>query len=86
MLAWIFERCAGSGAALDTPIGRLPAPGAIDTTGLDIDAAAIDELLSVDTDAWRNEVPLIEQHFAIFGDRLPAELRAQLTALSERLS
>ncbi len=85
VLAWIFDRCAGDGAAVDTAIGRLPAKGAINTDGLGLGADAMDELLSVDTAAWRSEVPLIEQHFAIFGDRLPAELRAQLTALTERL-
>ena len=76
VLAWIFDRCAGTGAAVDTAIGRLPAPGAIDTDGLALADGAMDELQAVDTEAWRNEVPLIEQHFAIFGDRLPAELRA----------
>jgi phosphoenolpyruvate carboxykinase (GTP) len=85
VLAWVFERCAGVGAARDTTIGRLPAPGALDTAGLDLAAGAVDELLGVDDAAWREELPLIEQHFALFGDRLPAELRAQLTALSERL-
>jgi phosphoenolpyruvate carboxykinase (GTP) len=86
VLAWIFDRCAGGGAAVDTAIGRLPATGALDASGLDLPQGAMGELLSVDNASWRNEVPLIEQHFAIFGDRLPAELRAQLTALSERLA
>jgi phosphoenolpyruvate carboxykinase (GTP) len=86
VLAWVFDRCGGSGAAVDTAIGRLPAPGAIDTAGLSLSDGAMDELRAVDTESWRNEVPLIEQHFAKFADRLPAELRAQLTALSERLA
>jgi phosphoenolpyruvate carboxykinase (GTP) len=86
VLAWIFDRCAGGGAAVDTAIGRLPASDALDTSGLDLSGSAMDELLAVDNAKWRDEVPLIEQHFAIFGDRLPAELRAQLTALSERLA
>jgi phosphoenolpyruvate carboxykinase (GTP) len=43
-------------------------------------------MLSVDEDAWRSEVPLIEDHYAIFGDRLPHELRDELEELQKRLS
>ena len=46
---------------------------------------AIEELLSVDADAWRAELPLIAEHYAIFGDRLPASLREELAALEQRL-
>ncbi|HEY5011280.1 MAG TPA: phosphoenolpyruvate carboxykinase domain-containing protein, partial [Acidimicrobiia bacterium] len=67
-------------------IGRLPAPGAIHTDGVDVTTSALDELLSVDVDAWRAEVPLIEEHYAQFGDRLPAQLQEQLVQLEKRLS
>ena len=36
MLKWVFERVDGHGEAVDTPIGRLPTHGALDTDGLDI--------------------------------------------------
>jgi phosphoenolpyruvate carboxykinase (GTP) len=42
-------------------------------------------LLRVDIEAWRAELPDIEQHFARFGERLPARLRDQLSGLRERL-
>ena len=32
VLAWVFERVNGTGQAVDTPIGWLPAPGAIDVS------------------------------------------------------
>ena len=48
VLKWVVERVAGAGDAVDTPIGRVPAAGAIDTTGLDIGDAVMDALLSVD--------------------------------------
>ncbi len=86
VLAWVAERVAGRADARDTPIGRLPAAGAIPTEGLDIAPGALDELLSVDVDAWRGEVPLIEAHYAQFGDRLPAALHEQLEQLDKRLS
>jgi phosphoenolpyruvate carboxykinase (GTP) len=85
VLAWIFERCLDATEAVDTPIGRLPTPDALPTEGLDVPDTAIEELLAVDADAWRAELPLIAEHYAIFGDRLPAELQEQLTALRQRL-
>jgi phosphoenolpyruvate carboxykinase (GTP) len=85
VLAWIAERCAGRAAAVDTPIGRLPAPGALPTEGLAVAPGALEEILSVDRDAWRAEVPLIEEHYATFGDRLPSALRDELRALEKRL-
>ncbi len=85
VLEWVFERTAGRGGAVETPIGLLPAPGALDTTGLAIDAATMDELLRVDLEEWRAEVPLIREHFAQFGDHLPAALAAEVDALESRL-
>ena len=85
VLAWIFDRVTGTGQALGTPIGNLPAPGAIETTGLDVSADDMAELLRVDAAGWRAEVPLVREHFDRFGDRLPAELASQLDALAHRL-
>jgi phosphoenolpyruvate carboxykinase (GTP) len=86
VLQWVIERCAGTAAAQDTPIGRLPTPDAIDTTGLDLADGAIDALLSVDAGAWLDEMPQIEAHYHRFGDHLPAGLRDELDALAKRLT
>jgi phosphoenolpyruvate carboxykinase (GTP) len=85
VLEWVFERCAGTGAAVETPIGILPAPGAIPTEGLDVPAADMDELLRVNLDEWRREVPSIADHYTAMGDRLPPALWAELDALKARL-
>jgi phosphoenolpyruvate carboxykinase (GTP) len=85
VLAWIFERAAGRGKATETPIGNVPAPGALDAHGLAVSEDDMVELLRVDRDEWRHEVPLIREHFARFGDRLPVELGEQLDALDRRL-
>ena len=85
VLKWVFERTHGGGKAVDTPIGRLPAPGALDVSGLDISPAALEEALKVDLQDWKAEVPLIREHFAMFGNRLPEELRHELSALEDRL-
>ncbi len=87
VLAWVFARCAGTGAAEQSPIGMMPPSGAegIDTSGLEISDAAIAELLRVDVQQWREQLPHFHEHLGRF-DRLPPELRAQLQALEQRLS
>ena len=86
VLKWIFERVDGRAGAVDTAIGRLPTSDALDTTGLSIDAADLDEILRVDTDGWSAAIDEIREHFARFGDRLPAELDAQVDRLASALS
>ncbi len=85
VLAWVFERCAQTGEAIETPIGYLPARGAIVTEGLDLPDAAMDELLRVDVDAWRGEVAAVAEHFRSLGDRLPVEMLEELALLERRL-
>jgi len=85
VLEWIIRRCENTADAVETPIGRVPAPGALNTTGLDIPTEDIAELLRVDQDEWRRELPSLREHLNTFGERLPPELNAQLDALSERL-
>ncbi len=85
VLEWMFRRCDGEGEAQDTPIGWVPVPGDLDTTGLDVPTDALVELLRVDGPAWAGEMPQLEAHYARFGDRLPAELAGQLEVLGRRL-
>ncbi len=86
VLKWVFERVTGTGAGRETAIGVLPAEGAIDTTGLSVSPDDLAELLRVDVEEWRREVPSIEEHYAKLGERLPDELRDELNALEKRLS
>jgi phosphoenolpyruvate carboxykinase (GTP) len=86
VLKWILERVTGEGEAVDTPIGRVPAAGALDTTGLDIDPAVLADLTTVDRERWRPEAPQIEAHYETFGERLPAVLLDQLNDLEKRLA
>ena len=85
VLEWVFERVSGRGEAVETPIGLVPAPGAIDISGTSVTREDMDELLLVDLDGWRAEVPLIREHFTQFGDRLPKELDAAVDDLERRL-
>jgi len=87
VLKWIFERCDGEGKAKETPIGAMPTVDAIDVAGLeDVDAATMEQLLAVDVEGWKNELAMIKDHYAKFGDNLPAELKQQLVELEARLS
>ncbi len=86
VLEWVFRRCEGNAEAVETAIGLLPAEGAINTEGLDIDADAMRELLSVDEDLVREQLPQVKEHFAQFGDKLPDALAQQLAALEARLA
>jgi phosphoenolpyruvate carboxykinase (GTP) len=86
VLKWIFERCDGTADAVDTPIGKVPTPDALDTAGLDVDRSDLEDLLTVNAEGWRQEIPLIEEHYEIFGDKLPGGLMEELAELEERLS
>jgi len=86
VLKWVVERINGTGEAVDTPIGRVPTPDAIDRSNLDLDEAEMIKILEVDSDAWRAEVPQIEAHFEFIGSQLPAELRDELQELEKRLA
>ncbi|HEX3796117.1 MAG TPA: phosphoenolpyruvate carboxykinase (GTP), partial [Acidimicrobiales bacterium] len=85
VLEWIFNRVTDKAEAVETPIGAVPTPAAIDTTGLDVSREQMEELLRVDTEGWRAEVPLIKEYYAQFGDRLPSALADQADALGQRL-
>ncbi len=85
VLEWVFRRCDGEGETVETPLGLLPAEGELNTEGLKIDEAALSELLSVDAEALRGQLPQVEEFLARFGDRLPDEISDQLEALKARL-
>jgi len=85
VLKWIFERCDGTAKAAETPIGNLPAEGALDLSGLDLPREDLAVLLGVQVDGWLAEIPLIREYYAKFGEHLPPELTAELDGLEERL-
>ena len=86
VLEWIIKRCEGKADAVETPIGYLPRPEDINLEGLDMDMETLKKILTVDNDKWTAETKEIEEYYKIFGDKLPAELRAELEGLKERLA
>ena len=85
VLKWVFERCAGTGEAIETAIGYLPTLDAIDFDGLDVSDSDKAHLLRVDIDGWLQEIPLINEYYDKFGSHLPSELRDEVNRLKERL-
>ena len=55
VLKWVFERCDGSGKAVETPIGFMPAVDAIDPPA-GVTAEDMKELLKVDVAGWKAEL------------------------------
>jgi phosphoenolpyruvate carboxykinase (GTP) len=85
VLEWVFRRCDDAVEAADTPIGRVPTPGGLDTDGLSIGEADVAELLKVDPGEWLPEIAPIREFYDQFGAKLPGDLRSQLDALEQRL-
>ncbi|MFD4560018.1 phosphoenolpyruvate carboxykinase (GTP) [Streptomyces sp. NPDC058469] len=85
VLKWIVERLDGRAEGVETPIGVLPAKGALDTKGLQLSESDLDFLLTVDKDVWREEAALVPDHLNTFGDHTPKELWDEYRALVERL-
>ncbi|MEO7555341.1 MAG: phosphoenolpyruvate carboxykinase (GTP) [Acidimicrobiales bacterium] len=86
VLKWVIERVDGKGEFVETPIGRVPTASAVDISGLGIDEATMEALVTVDPEGWRQEVPQIEEHYATIGDQLPRALRDELAELDKRLA
>ncbi len=86
VLKWVFERVAGTAEAHETAIGYLPTDTDLDTDGLNVDAADMHTLLSVDAEGWTAAIPQIRGHFAQFGDALPDQLVIALDTLEANLA
>jgi phosphoenolpyruvate carboxykinase (GTP) len=86
VLAWVFDRCDGADNAIDTPIGYMPKPGALNIDGLNVTADDMAKITAVDIEGWKKELADIrENHYSKF-DRLPKELSDELAALEARLN
>src|SRR6187401_3662958 len=68
VLKWVVERIDGQAAAVETPIGHVPAPGSLDVEGLDLTEEALAAALAVDAEEWKAEIPQIQEWFEKFGD------------------
>ncbi|MHA7177180.1 phosphoenolpyruvate carboxykinase (GTP) [Arthrobacter sp. Sr24] len=86
VLKWAMERIEGKADAVETPIGFIPTPDAIDIEGLDVTEPDLKEALRVVPAEWEAELKGIDEWYARFGDSLPAALSAELSSLKERFA
>ena len=86
VLKWIIERVIGTAEAVESPLGLLPAPGALDVKGLNVSEDQMAQVFMVDPAEWKSEIPKIAQHFTNLGGRLPDAMNTQLSSLERRLS
>ena len=84
-LKWMCDRVDGKAGAKKTPIGYLPNDSDLDLRGLNIPPQDIKQILDVDVEAWKLEIPKMEKFFSQFGDRFPQRLRNQFNDLRTRL-
>jgi len=84
VLKWIYERAAGKGEAIETPIGYLPKN--LDVSGLEVSQADMKDLFSVDKKAWLQEASQMRTYLQQYGDRVPKGITNELDALESRLS
>ncbi|HEV7918104.1 MAG TPA: phosphoenolpyruvate carboxykinase (GTP) [Solirubrobacterales bacterium] len=83
---WICRRIDGEVDAVETPIGNVPNADDLNLEGLDIDRGDLEQLLAVDTESVRAELPQVKEYLAQFGDRLPQQIRQQLESLEQKLA
>jgi len=76
VLKWIVERIRGKAGATETPIGYVPSPGAIDTSGLDLSPAQLAAALRCDRDEWIEALGELGEFYEQFGTRVPAPIWA----------
>ncbi len=86
VMRWIIDRCEGRVGAEDTAIGYLPRPQDLDLTGLDLDAATLKQLLTVDQAAWREEMATVGEYFNEYEHRVPELLAAEHEKILKALS
>ncbi len=81
VLDWVLARAAGEGAAVETPIGAVPAPGALVTTGLTLAPGALECALAVDAREWAAELERARAFLEEVGaPRALLDVRAALAA------
>ncbi len=86
VLEWIFERTNNSKNYIQTPIGLLPKKEAFDTSNLTLSDNQLEELLSYDNAAYKNELQELREYFKLFGSHLPHEITKVLDEMESKLS
>ena len=82
----MLKRVTGQAGAVETPIGNLPKAADLNTDGLALDAAVLEQLLAVDRAGWQAEMQAIGEYLASYGERAPAALAAEQGRIAAALA
>ncbi|NYE25412.1 phosphoenolpyruvate carboxykinase (GTP) [Pigmentiphaga litoralis] len=85
VLKWMLERIEGSGTGTEHVFGVSPNYDDMTWEGVDFTREQFDQITAIDTAAWREELKLHDELFALLEQRLPAELLAVRKQLDQRL-
>ena len=87
VLDWIINRCEGKVDAKETEIGYVPFAEDINLEGLEDEVTidSLNEMLSVDRELWVEDTKRIEELYAKFNGRVPAELVECLETLKKNV-
>ncbi|MGH2905312.1 MAG: phosphoenolpyruvate carboxykinase (GTP) [Solirubrobacterales bacterium] len=86
VLEWVCRRVDGAVEADETPLGFVPKVDDFNLDGIDFSTERLEELLEVDPELVKAELPQVKEFLAKFGSHLPAEMTAQLTELESKLA
>ena len=86
VLDWIVRRSSGEVEGIEGVTGIYPKFEDFNLEGVDVDKAAWDKMYDIDPDAWAAEMDDTEEYFKQFGDKVPAEITAQLAKFRERIA
>jgi phosphoenolpyruvate carboxykinase (GTP) len=82
VLTWIVDRCRGRAGAAQSVLGWMPRKQDLEWSGLDAMAQArFEDLMTVERDAWLQEVQQHDELFLKLQDKLPKELALRRNSL-----
>jgi len=85
VLDWILQRVDGRNVAMESAVGLIPSPGALNVNDLE-DEVNMKELFSLPKEFWEQEVKDIRKYFdEQVGDDLPNEIHEELKKLDKRV-
>lgn len=86
VLEWMLKRVTGQAGAVETPVGNLPKAGDLNTEGLDLDPATLEQLISIDRAGWKAEMESIGEYLDSYGERTPHALKAERAKIAAQLA
>jgi len=67
-LLWLLQLHNGEVSGVPTPVGIIPSVAELNLDGVEITAADLETILSIDTKRWQQEMANREEHLKLFPD------------------